>query len=874
MRFGQQLRTSLIRDYYAYYIAYDDLKSALKTPHETPPTPNHPKPKRRPWTEDDEKRFVAQLEAELDKVFTFQRVKSGEIVRRIQSSEQEVNQVVDRLRRPPSDRTRSTDTTNGTAPTEDDFMLLEQDLSDIIADVHDLAKFTQLNYTGFQKIIKKHDKQTAWHLKPVFAARLKAKPFFKDNYDAFVVKLSRLYDLVRTRGSPTSGDSAAGGEQQNFVRQTTKYWVHQDNVTELKLIILKASLLHLPVLVFNASKEFEAQDSAISSIYYDNTDTFELYTGRLKKTEGAEAIRLRWYGGMNNETIFVERKTHREDWTGEKSVKARFAIKEKNVNAFLQGRMTVESVFEKMRRDGKKSDKEITDLERLAREIQYSVITKRLEPVGRSFYHRTAFQLPGDARVRISLDTELSMIREDNLDGRQRAGKNWRRMDIGIDYPFSQLPPEDIERFPYAVLEVKLQTQAGNDPPEWIRELTSSHLVEAVPRFSKFIHGTATLLYDRIDLLPFWMPQMDVDIRKPVNRRFGIERPGQSASHTTTDTLDDDDDSDEADAEAEAEVQGQEPHDRPTSSASRPLQGDNAADTDGDEQLRRLRDAREAMEQHNHEVNALDIEERIAALPLDEQPDDYPLYDSADEESDEEDEMEEARRVGGWSYRKKMMRRRLAMVGKSIGKGLKMVVPMPRPTPLPERGGGMGTISSAQARGRRFKAPKGKRIHVPVRVEPKVFFAAERTFLSWLEFSILLSTIATTLLNFTSSSSSSSSSKTPSSSEFPSSTLHLSSPLHLRPHQSILTTTSSSSLSSPLGLLSSTSSIALPSALLFSLLAILSLLYSLVLYLLRLNRIRQRRTGIYHDPYGPTVLGLGLAVGVGVVGGLKLFGGS
>lgn len=42
-------------------------------------------------------------------------------------------------------------------PTEDDFEMLEEDLSDIIADVHDLAKFTQLNYTGFQKIIKKHD---------------------------------------------------------------------------------------------------------------------------------------------------------------------------------------------------------------------------------------------------------------------------------------------------------------------------------------------------------------------------------------------------------------------------------------------------------------------------------------------------------------------------------------------------------------------------------------------------------------------------------------------------------------------------------------------------------------------------------------------
>lgn len=82
-------------------------------------------------------------------------------------------------------------------------------------------------------------KQTSWHLKPVFAARLKAKPFFNDNYDAFIVKLSKLYDLVRTKGNPIKGDSAAGGGQQNFVRQTTKYWVHPDNITELKLIILK-----------------------------------------------------------------------------------------------------------------------------------------------------------------------------------------------------------------------------------------------------------------------------------------------------------------------------------------------------------------------------------------------------------------------------------------------------------------------------------------------------------------------------------------------------------------------------------------------------------------------------------------------------------
>ena len=105
---------------------------------------------------------MAELESELEKVFTFQRVKSGEIVRRIKSSEKEVNDVIGQLdKRGPKPAQNGNSSTNGAheddIPSEEDFMLLEEDLSDIIADVHDLAKFTQLNYTGFQKILKKHD---------------------------------------------------------------------------------------------------------------------------------------------------------------------------------------------------------------------------------------------------------------------------------------------------------------------------------------------------------------------------------------------------------------------------------------------------------------------------------------------------------------------------------------------------------------------------------------------------------------------------------------------------------------------------------------------------------------------------------------------
>lgn len=59
----------------------------------------------------------------------------------------------------------------------------------------------------------------------------------------------------------------------------------------------------------------------------------------------------------------------------------------------------------------------------------------------------------------------------------------------------------------YGVLEVKLQTQYGQEPPEWVTDLVNSHLVEAVPKFSKFIHGCATLLPHRVHLVPFWLPQ-------------------------------------------------------------------------------------------------------------------------------------------------------------------------------------------------------------------------------------------------------------------------------------------------------------------------------------------------------------------------------
>ena len=88
-------------------------------------------------------------------------------------------------------------------------------------------------------------KQTGLSLKTTFIHDyLDKRPFYKYNWDSIIVKLSRLYNLVRTRGHPVEGDSSAGGSQSAFVRQTTKYWVHPDNLVQLKLNILR----YLPVL--------------------------------------------------------------------------------------------------------------------------------------------------------------------------------------------------------------------------------------------------------------------------------------------------------------------------------------------------------------------------------------------------------------------------------------------------------------------------------------------------------------------------------------------------------------------------------------------------------------------------------------------------
>ncbi|KAK2463417.1 hypothetical protein APHAL10511_004503 [Amanita phalloides] len=815
MKFGTKINHDLFNEWRAFYIDYNLLKRELKSR-----TTSHG------WTSKDEQEFTTMLEKELDKVHDFQKAKTTELASRINEAESSVQKLVaedkadDQGLDDPERQQHhhsANDDSAGDLTDEDDqaasdtddesfdaledrFHGLEEEVAILVADVHDLALYTKLNITGFMKILKKHDKQTGLQLKTTFIQNyLEKRPFYKYNWDALIVKLSKLYDLVRTRGHPVRGDSSAGGNQSAFVRQTTKYWVHPDNLVTLKLAILR----HLPVLVFNPDKEYEPKDSAITSIYLDNED-LELYLGRLEKIEGAEAIRLRWYGDVDSKTIYVERKTHREDWTGEKSVKARFPIKEHLVNAFLHGEYTVDAEFQQIVKKGKKSQQEVDSMIQLANEVQYSILTKKLKPVMRSFYNRTAFQLPGDARVRISLDTELSLIREDNWDGQTRSNDNWRRTDIGIDYPFEQVAPDDMELFKYGVLEVKVQTQYGQQPPEWITELVKSHLVEAVPKFSKFIHGCATLLPNRVDLVPFWLPQMATDILKPDTGYLSvIERPNSQVNSKGT----------------SERVPSTGTH-SPQGTYAEPI---SEGEEDDNDQLLPAKDERKRMG-----LSGTEVEEAIAY-----REDMLKQRQANDVEVTQEIGNREVSDTDGAGRNRRSDRKSTQVVSlttealsinplipasafdETFKSKLTNVREEKRKRVLAaetnatsdddhenEYGAASGS-SDDRVLSRDWRAPPGKRISVPVRIEPKVYFAVERTFLKWLNNAVFVGTIATTLLNFVPA-------------------------------------------NDKRGLIS---------AAFFTFAALLSIAYAAGIFMYRSKRLRAHRAeGLYYDKYGPTVL--------------------
>ncbi|KAG6297102.1 hypothetical protein E4U45_005565 [Claviceps purpurea] len=516
MRFGKTLRQATYAPWKGEYIDYAKLKSLL---HEDKFDDDSV-----PWTEDDENRFCEEIfNVQLEKVARFQQEQVDSLKRRADVVFETLKEFA-----PAEDSSTKEATARGDADVAK-LRALEKELDDITNGVRELKKYSSINYTGFLKIVKKHDRKRGdrYKVRPMMQLSLAQRPFNSEQgYSPLLNKLSIMYFAIRQQleieAAPLDLDNE--GETQNGERYTAhKFWVHLDNLLEVKTLILR----RLPNLVYSdqASKEVDGSHSpAVTSLYFDSKQ-FDLYSEKVARQPETASLRLRWYGQLNTRPeIFVEQKASDSQGVSQTH---KFTIKDKWVKPFIDGEYGMEKSVQKMERQGQPEDK-IDDFKETVAKIQDFVKQKKLSPVLRANYVRTAFQKPLDDRVRIAIDTDLAFIREDTLDPERpcRNPKDWHREDIdnsSMTYPFRNINQSEVSKFPYAVLDIKLKEDGNRKRPAWIEDLMTSHLLHPTPRFSKFVHGVASLFEDHVNNLPFWLSDLETDIRKDPQQAFEQE---------------------------------------------------------------------------------------------------------------------------------------------------------------------------------------------------------------------------------------------------------------------------------------------------------------------------------------------------------------
>lgn len=529
MRFGRTLETSIYGPWKGNYIDYGKLKKLLRDDDSAPSSPTTATPSSSDkWTDDDESKFVDELvNVQLEKVHKFHKDTYEKLRDRTAKCEAQLDSIA-------AANTSSKKPVPSDAEQKRILKDVLAELDNITAETNELEKYSRINYAGFLKAAKKHDRKrgASYRLRPLLQVRLAALPFNKEDYGPLLFRLSAMYSFARQQVDGEGKDDKASESQDGSTTSNLKeeyvshkFWVHPENLLEVKTMILR----RLPVLVYNPQTSKTAEgtqpDPSITSIYFDNP-AFQLYSNKVENSAGS-SLRLRWYGSLNaRPTIFVEKKTVDESNT---SREARFNTKDKYVQRFINDDYHMEKQIQKLSDRAGPDATETKTMEASVEEIQSFIKEYNLQPVVRANYTRTAFQIPGDNRVRISLDTDLAFIREDAIDSDRpcRDPDSWHRTDIDsneLEYPFTSIRKGEITRFPFAVLEIKIRTSTpGKKSAEWIEDLMNSHLVKEAPRFSKFVHGVAQLFEDYVNTFPFWLSQIETDIRRDPQQAFEEE---------------------------------------------------------------------------------------------------------------------------------------------------------------------------------------------------------------------------------------------------------------------------------------------------------------------------------------------------------------
>ncbi|KAG7194137.1 Phosphate metabolism transcription protein [Scheffersomyces spartinae] len=492
MLFGNKMDQEIYTPWKQYYMNYTHLKKLLKEGVILKDN----------WLDKDEQLFVAALDEDLEKVYTFQHEKYDEL-----SAELDDLQLL------------TTKQTSGF-----DVLAFSKELDEVLSMTRELDHFQRLNYTGFTKIVKKHDRlHPQFSVQPLLNVRLKKLPFHLEDYSPLLYKVSALFQFLRDNYDVDQSLSKLSSFNDETIQdyQSFKFWIHPDNLMEVKTTILR----HLPVLVYDQShgngRGAENQDGdidddddddddddnpVINCLYFDSPN-FDMYNHKLVKSPNSSTLRIKWVGKLSERPKITVEKKNFDVTHDDFNIDERVQIKEKYLNDFVHGLFVpLKKLEAKLQRNG--------SLDTIGK-LQLFIKDNHLQPAIRTMYKRQAFQIPGDDRIRIVIDSNLLFVREDSFDESRpiRDPSNWHRIDIDLN-PQNQhayLRSGEFSKFPYSVMEIKIKS-AKRKSLHWVDELVhDTSLVTEVPNFSKFIQGVASLFLedDKLDNIPLWFNELN-----------------------------------------------------------------------------------------------------------------------------------------------------------------------------------------------------------------------------------------------------------------------------------------------------------------------------------------------------------------------------
>ena len=205
MRFGRTLRNSIHPEWKDKYIDYAKLKGLLRENSDEDSK----------WTEDDENKFCDEIfNVQLEKVAAFQEAT-------FKTLEQRANKAAEKLH----DLAPEEGTAKGTI-TKERFKELEKELDGILDETKRLKKYSEINYTGFLKIVKKHDRKrgSSYKIRPMLMTSLSKRPFNSEQgYHPLLNRLSTMFFVVRQQLDESDVNPATPSDAQSQTHNGERY---------------------------------------------------------------------------------------------------------------------------------------------------------------------------------------------------------------------------------------------------------------------------------------------------------------------------------------------------------------------------------------------------------------------------------------------------------------------------------------------------------------------------------------------------------------------------------------------------------------------------------------------------------------------------